>query len=128
MFVLLDDVAPMSGGTLVVAGSHRLLNDQGHLRAKDVKQGLQRWPWFRRLLQGSDSPPSALGESFDVDGVDCAIVELSGQAGDVFFTDLRLLHTVSANAGTTPRMMATQRFVATEHMVETYGPGAASRT
>ncbi|MFN9032995.1 MAG: hypothetical protein ACK5WU_04545, partial [Alphaproteobacteria bacterium] len=36
-FTFLSPVAPGAGGTLVAAGSHRLLNAQGELRSKEIK-------------------------------------------------------------------------------------------
>ena len=39
------------------------------------------------------------------------MVELHGEPGDVFLTDLRLLHTLAPNASRVPRLMVTQRFL-----------------
>ena len=38
-------------------------------------------------------------------------MELIGEPGDVYFIDLRLLHTGAPNAADRPRMMATDRFL-----------------
>jgi ectoine hydroxylase-related dioxygenase (phytanoyl-CoA dioxygenase family) len=45
-------------------------------------------------------------------------MELSGEPGDAYFTDLRLLHTGAPNASNRPRMMVTQRFVRADVMEE----------
>ena len=44
-----------------------------------------------------------------VDEVPLRVVELTGAPGDVYFTDLRLLHSLGANTSSGPRLMATQR-------------------
>lgn len=111
MFVFLEKVTPRRGGTLVVAGSHRLLNDRGMIRSKHVKRRLKREDYFRGLFRGGDTDRGHfLDEVGHVDDVELQVVELHGNPGDVFLTDLRLLHTVSPNASRTPRLMATQRF------------------
>ena len=46
----------------------------------------------------------------EVDGVTCEILELTGAPGDVWFTDLRMLHTLSVNITEKPRLSVTQRF------------------
>jgi hypothetical protein len=38
------------------------------------------------------------------------VVELTGQPGDVWLMDMRVLHTVAPNVRSTPRVMLTQRF------------------
>lgn len=94
-FVLIDDVAPQGGATLVLAGSHRI-----HAQ----KDGLNS---LRELLKNA-SPP-ALEPGLRDMGVH--IVDISGQAGDVYLMDMRLLHTPSINATRHLRMMATSRFI-----------------
>ena len=46
----------------------------------------------------------------EVGGVTCEILELTGAPGDVWFTDLRMLHTLSVNITEKPRLSVTQRF------------------
>jgi len=124
VFVLLDDVAPQGGGTLLVAGSHRLLNDCGFVRSKGVKRHLGRRPFFRSLMDArAPHRECFLARQGDVDGVPLQVVELHGQAGDVYFADLRLLHTLAPNATPRPRLMVTQRLLgdgAAEHLNEAY--------
>lgn len=114
-FAFLDAVPPGGGGTLVVRGSHRLLNDRGYVRSKHVKRLLKREPWFEALL--SPRPTDRwrfLDAPAEVRGVPVQVVELHGEPGDVVLTDLRLLHTIAPNAGTAPRLMATQRYLHAE--------------
>lgn len=121
IFILLDDIPPRGGATLVVAGSHRLLNDRVR-RSKDIKKFLKRRPYFQHLMgpRPQDRAPSE-GARIDPDSarllnqpgydgdVPLQVVEMAGKAGDAYVTDLRLLHTLAPNASPRPRLMATQR-------------------
>lgn len=111
MFTFLETVAPGGGGTLVVAGSQRLLNNGRFIRSKDVKKRLKRWPFFQDLTsKDATDRDHLLHEVGTADGVEVQVVELCGRPGDVYLTDLRLLHTVAPNATRVPRIMVTQRF------------------
>ena len=110
MFTFLDTVAPGAGGTLVVAGSHRLLNDVGVIGSKEVKRRLKRQAYFRQLMDRTVTDRDRfMAEIGYVDEVPLRVVELTGAPGDVYFTDLRLLHSLGANTSSVPRLMATQR-------------------
>ena len=110
MFTFLDKVKPMGGGTLVLAGSHRLLNDVDYLSSKNVKKRLRRHTYFRELTgKGIDNRSRFLEEIGDIDGVPVKVVELTGDPGDVYFVDLRILHSLGANTSDQPRMMIAQR-------------------
>jgi ectoine hydroxylase-related dioxygenase (phytanoyl-CoA dioxygenase family) len=112
MFSFLDTVAPGSGGTLVVAGSHRLLNDRGRISSKKAKGLLKREPYFRDLLKPREGERQHfLEEPGHVGDVVLQVVELCGEPGDVFLMDMRVLHTLAPNASRAPRLMVTQRFV-----------------
>jgi hypothetical protein len=94
-----------------VAGSHRLLNTGQLIRSKDVKKRLKRWPYFGRLM-AKDTPDRGrfvheIGHAGDVE---VQVVELTGKPGDVYLTDMRLLHTLAPNTARVPRIMVTQRF------------------
>jgi ectoine hydroxylase-related dioxygenase (phytanoyl-CoA dioxygenase family) len=115
LFAFLDRVEPGGGGSVVVAGSHRLLND-GHLRRTgDIRGPLQRLPVFEDLFaEGPDAAdgrarwftePGAIGD------VELQVVELTGAPGDAWLMDLRTLHAVASNAAARPRLMITYRFV-----------------
>ena len=111
MFTFLDTVAPGGGGTLLVSGSHRLLNDKGVIRSKELKTRLKEYPYFRDLMGKSLSDRNRfMSETYRIDDVQLQVVELTGAPGDVFFTDLRLLHSLGPNALRKPRLMVTQRF------------------
>ncbi len=124
LFTFLDRVAPQGGGTLVVAGSHRLVKLGRRIRSKDVKRKLAQKPFFRELMSSDASNRAAvLQASNQVEGVDVQVVELHGEPGDVYLTDLRVLHTVAPNALTAPRIMLTQRFVVEAAHSILYPPG-----
>lgn len=93
-FFLLDNLSSHGGGTLALARSHRL---NGPSRSKQNIEGLLR-----------NSPPSKIV----VEGVELSILEMSGEMGDVYLMDMRLLHTPSVNATSNVRLMATARFFA----------------
>lgn len=111
LFVLLDDVSPKGGGTLVVSGSHLLFNDGRFIRAKDLTgllEGISFFDWVR----SGDRP----------EGDELEVVEMTGVAGDAWLMDLRLLHSAAPNASPKPRMMATWRYLRAE-LVEEIGAG-----
>lgn len=93
-FFLIDDVDRQGGGTLALAGSHRL-GAAGSNAAARLRQVLRAQADLERELQ-------ELGVS---------IVEMCGRAGDVFLMDMRVLHTPSINSSKRLRMMATCRFL-----------------
>jgi ectoine hydroxylase-related dioxygenase (phytanoyl-CoA dioxygenase family) len=108
-FAILEPVAPRGGGTLVVAGSHRLLAGRGALKPKDINRLLRDEPYFHRLAtagaRGEAFPRGACGD------IGLEVVELTGEPGDVWITDMRVLHAASPNTSDSPRVMATDRFL-----------------
>ena len=110
MFTFLNKVEPKGGGTLILAGSHRLLNDVDYLSSKGVKRKLKRHAYFRELTVKGDGDRSRFLEEIGyIDNVPVKVVELTGDPGDVYFVDLRLLHSLGANTSDQPRMMIAQR-------------------
>jgi hypothetical protein len=116
LFTFLDVVEPGGGGTLAIAGSHRLLNDARHYRLKDMTPRLRREPFFRDLYAGSpehtDLPAGVVGD------VALQVVEMTGAPGDAWLVDLRVLHSGAPNAAERPRLMATHRFFRADVMRE----------
>jgi hypothetical protein len=112
VFSFLSPVAPGAGATLVAAGSHRLLNDQGELRSKEIKARLRTLPPFARLMDPAHPDrPAAPGPLGEADGVPIEVVELTGDPGDLWLMDMRALHTAAPNASKAPRLMMTWRFL-----------------
>jgi ectoine hydroxylase-related dioxygenase (phytanoyl-CoA dioxygenase family) len=106
---VLEPLGPRGGGTLVIAGSHRLLAGRGALKPNSINRLLRDEPYFHRLAmagaQGEAFPRGACGD------VGLEVVELTGEPGDVWITDMRALHAASPNASDRPRVMATDRFL-----------------
>jgi hypothetical protein len=122
MFAFLEEVEPRGGGTLVVAGSHLLLNSGRLIKQRELSRLLRRRPFFQRLYAtgspGRVDGASILGETRDEDGISLEVVELTGRPGDVYLMDLRMLHTGAPNTSDRPRVMATHRFVRADAIVE----------
>lgn len=110
MFTFLNDVEPKGGGTLVLAGSHRLMNNAGVLRSKELKSILKKEQYFQSLFDAKRAPITHLEDTLGaIDDVDLEAVELTGRIGDVYFMDLRVLHTPAPNSTDTARLMLTCR-------------------
>jgi hypothetical protein len=122
LFAFLDAVEPRGGGTLVIAGSHRLLNERRFIRVKELRRLLCREAFFRELYSGA--PVSVkdrthlLHRTGAVGDVGLEVVELTGAPGDANLIDLRVLHSGAPNAADRPRIMVTHRFIRTDVMRE----------
>ncbi len=123
LFFLLGDVGPEQGGTLFVAGSHRLVAElperrkQGYAgHSAELRRALRaRVPWLRELWT-EDADPEArrrfLDEEATHEGVPLRVRESTGRAGDVYLMHPWLVHNASPNLGPTMRIMATERILA----------------
>lgn len=118
LFACLEPVEPAGGATLVVAGSHRLLNEGRHLKVKAINAVLRSEPFFRDLFDGRSGATPAVLPAGRVDGVPLQVMELTGHPGDAWLMDLRVLHAAAPNASNRPRLMITHRFVPTARMPE----------
>ena len=116
VFCCVDHVRSGGGGTLALAGSHRLVD-------RDIREGtdgpragntvawrrfLSRDAWTRTLINPGAEPARTtrlLGERGDIDGIEVGVVEMTGEPGDVFVTDIHTFHCVAPNALDQPRMM-----------------------
>lgn len=115
---LYSQIGHRGGGTMLLAGSSRLLNrfyaglsakerqaSQGHLR----QRFLASHPYLR-VLAGID--PSAedrldfLAPQRDVDGQELQVLEASGEPGDVWLTDPHVLHAKPVHHGPRPRFLS----------------------
>jgi hypothetical protein len=118
VFTFLSDVPPRGGGTLVVAGSHRLaarfvrrLSAQeralGFAKLRD--RFLSEDPWFRRLTETHDQKDDRTGYFMNkesvVDGVPVRVEQLCGHRGDVIIMHPWAVHAASPHCGITPRFM-----------------------
>jgi len=113
IWALLGDLEPGGGGTPQVAGSHkvieRFLTTTDEREFKAVRdQVLRSHPWLRNLTSEQRTVDPL--EPATVDGLRVRVVELTGQAGDVYLTHPWILHSIAPNASDVPRMMRS-RFI-----------------
>jgi hypothetical protein len=65
-------------------------------------------PWTRELIRPGEEPDRTrrlMGGRHDADGIELGIVEMTGQPGDAYVTDIHTVHCVAPNAQDQPRMM-----------------------
>ena len=119
IFVLLAPLEPGGGGTLYLAGSHRLVmrlmaqaSGPEKIRCAALKTALtRRYPWIAALC----SPGQEAGrvERFmrnggEADGVPLRVCETVGGAGDVFVMHPAMLHAASPSARPEPRLVVAE--------------------
>jgi hypothetical protein len=115
LFAFVGEVGSRGGGTMVISGSHRLVDRYQQSLPAPVGAGRRNWlafmrhhPWLARLLDGADRPDRGrplVGQAGEIDGVPVRVVELTGSPGDVVITHLHVFHTRSPDTGTDPRLM-----------------------
>jgi ectoine hydroxylase-related dioxygenase (phytanoyl-CoA dioxygenase family) len=117
MFAFFGTVDPQGGGTLVVPGSHRVVERFVASTEQDVRTDfrtcrlrfMRHDPWFRALSRTDDADPERvarfMGTDHDCDGIPVRVVELTGDPGDVVLTHPWMLHHVAPNTSSYPRMM-----------------------
>ena len=111
LFTFIDSVGPREGGTVAVAGSHRLGKSQ-QANSKEFRIQLERTEFFGQLFSSEPSEPSHIFDAEGtVDGIELKVIEMCGEPGDVIFMDVRLWHTRFPNFSERSRMMLTQRFL-----------------
>ncbi len=116
MFCLFSDIDPRCGGTLLVEGSGRLLEqwyaevapDPARKQRSIFRQFVSGHPFLRRLTgidPTADDPGELFGPYTDDRGT-LRVTEISGRAGDVFVCHSNLLHAAPVHTGTQPRFLA----------------------
>jgi len=117
VLAFIDAVEPRSGGTLVLTGSHRLvelLMNQRHAgsgHSAEVRDRLaERYDWLRDLWSGGnhDRVRRFIVEGTQIEGHLLRVVELVGAPGDIVLMHPRMFHAPSRNVGSRPRMMVSQ--------------------
>jgi hypothetical protein len=113
-FAFLNQVRPRGGGTVVLAGSHRLVAPYLSLgeafRLDQVRTSLAADPWLRGLWKpGSDGDRIRryMNDGAVIDGVPLCVVELTGEPGDVILMHSDCFHAAAPNRLAGPRMMLT---------------------
>ena len=119
IFLLLAPLEPGGGGTVYLAGSHRLVmklvaeaSGPEQMRCATLKQTLvRRYRWIAALC----SPGQEAGriERFmqigaEADGVPLRVCETVGGAGDVFVMHPATLHAAAPDARPEPRLMVAE--------------------
>ncbi len=112
VFVLIDDVAPRGGGTVAIAGSHRL---HGSANAQHVLRGD---PVFAQLFEPSARDRERFLAPHVVAGVQVQVVEMVGVAGDAYLMDMRTVHAPAPNAAKWPRIVLTSRYLRRAHAAD----------
>lgn len=116
-FLLLAPLKPRGGGTLVAAGSHRLvarLADQANaeLSSSAMRKHLKaEHRWFHELMSATrdvDRADRFIARPTDVNGVPCQVLEMTGEPGDVFVMHPAALHTLAPNVQDEPRLALAQ--------------------
>ena len=115
LFAFFGAVEPMGGGTMLLPGSHRLVERYRRTLAPGTGGGKRTWrpfmehhPWLAQLLDGGkldDGGRSLVGQCHDVDGVPVEVLELRGRPGDVVIAHLHVFHTTAPNTSDRPRQM-----------------------
>jgi hypothetical protein len=117
VFAFFGPVERHGGGTLVVTGSHRVVERFAAFTPPATRddfrtcrlQFMRHDQWFRDLARADDPDPERIRRfmdaEHDVDGVPVRVVELTGRAGDVVLAHPWMLHHAAPNAASYPRMM-----------------------
>ena len=104
-------MAPGGGGTLVVAGAHRLALDiaraGGPIPSAVMRKKLKAaHPWFARMVAAPmDAVPDYLGVPAQVGGVEVVVEQMTGVPGDLIVMHPLTPHGVSHNGSDRVRMM-----------------------
>ncbi|GAA4998432.1 phytanoyl-CoA dioxygenase family protein [Actinopolymorpha pittospori] len=119
-WAFVDAVEPGGGGTVQLAGSHRLLERYVSQLPADKREYkhvrdsfLRSHPWLRGLSKPDDDPDRnrrLMDVDTDIDGLPARVVELTGRPGDVYLTHLWVMHAAAPNASARPRMMRSRPF------------------
>jgi len=106
-FAFLNAVRPRGGGTLALTGSHRLvapyLNRGAAFRMGRVRTELATHPWLRGLWEPGDGSGDRIQRYMN----DGAVVEMTGDPGDVILMHCDCFHAAAPNRLAEPRMMLT---------------------
>jgi hypothetical protein len=115
MFSCFDAVGPQGGGTLLLEGSHRLV--ERYVQTQDLPIAGNSVTWRRflrhypelddlRCEHDADTPRRDLiGSTIRVGDVDVRPVEVTGDPGDMYLAHFYVFHSGAPNASDRPRQM-----------------------
>ena len=88
----------------------------------DLRKRLMQERYFAELMSNkTDDRLCFMREVGHVGDVELQVAEMVGEPGDVYFMDLRMLHTISPNTLPIPRLMLTQRYLLESSRIALYG-------
>jgi hypothetical protein len=112
---LCAEVAPRSGATQILGGSHRLIHDwfksnppPAGAHSVEMRKRLLAHPYVRDLHADNDHQARIarfMGRVEVWNGVPLQVMEATGSAGDVILMHPLTLHVAAPNAGYAPRFM-----------------------
>lgn len=116
VFTLLSDVLPRGGGTLVLSGSHHLVERFVATRTPAERADTRRMrlaffashPWLQELVRPravDDRVAYFMRDGARIDGVELRVVELTGAAGEAVLTHPWLMHCRGPRGLESPRLM-----------------------
>lgn len=114
VFVFVNTVLTRGGGTVILTGSHRLVEKHSAtsetlVHSPELKRRLgAAHPWLHDLWDKEsrhDRIRRFMDEGAEIDGIPLRVVELTGEPGDAYLMDTRTLHASAPNVRPTPRMM-----------------------
>jgi hypothetical protein len=115
IFTCLAKLPPGGGGTVFVAGSHRLVENLARdenverLKSADARSGLIRTcSWVKQLCSrdsGGGRVQQFMQSSEAVGDVELRVIEMTGEPGDILVTHPLLLHAPAKNCASVPRMV-----------------------
>lgn len=116
IFAFIDLVEPRAGGTLILEGSHILVQQFLMSRVAFPRSGgaqhellSKHHPWLHELFTGAGDQHARLHRLMDIgttiDDVKLRVIELTGTAGDIVIMHPWCFHSPSPNCGSRPRLM-----------------------
>jgi hypothetical protein len=115
IFVCLAELRSTGGCTLFLAGSHRLVQDLADkkedekLRSAEARESLIRnYPWVKGLCSfdaNVDRVQQFVKDGTAIGDVNIRVVEMTGEAGDVYMVHPLMLHAGSVNCTQVPRLV-----------------------
>jgi hypothetical protein len=117
VFTFYSEVRPQGGGTLIVAGSHRLLERFHRALAPEDrprhaalrKRFSVSHPWLAELTGAApgttDRITRFMESTTEVEGVPLRVLELTGEPGDAILCHPSIVHAVAPNRADGPRFM-----------------------
>lgn len=116
VFTLLGPVAPRSGGTVMLAGSHRLAlamaRETGRkVHSAELRERLRSESGWYAMLESRARDPGFEASRTTIRGVELRFEEICGRPGDVVLMHPNTLHAGTSNGAGQPRMMTGQTLV-----------------